>query len=364
MKTAILIFVIAILITIGGFAAIRYKTNQNEQVQTQTFSPVVKNEDSHPVDVFSKYSVTTEEPKMLPEETNPLTGSDDLVTLVLLGIDRRSKDELGFRTDTIVIVSANTETNKVVLTSVPRDLWVNGGRINALFTQNGWESLQAGLKEITGFTINDYIYTDFDDFVWIVDAMGGVPVTVERTFVDTSYPVDETKEYQTIEFTAGAEKLTGERALIYARSRKGDNGEGSDWMRMRRQHLILKGMLDAVTSPESIFNPMVVEEAFKLVTTNKMITSLSLDKAKLLWDLYKDKDLYEIESLYLDGEYLYNPPLEDYGGAWVLVENENGYKKFQEVLNAKLNDLNYEDTPTSTGQEVIPQAKETPTEEN
>lgn len=273
----------------------------------------------------------------------------DILSLLLLGIDRRSKTEMSFRTDTMIMVLANPKLNKAVLISVPRDLWYEGNRINAVYTLYGWEELQKAFKQISGFEPNKYILTDFEDFSWIIEAMGGVPVDIETSFVDSNYPVDETKTYQTVSFETGREILTGERALIFSRSRKGTNGEGSDWARMKRQHLILKGMLEAVLQPKSIFNPMVVENSFKMVTTNKMNTNLTIKEAEFLWDLYKDWEKYEISSLYLDSNYLYNPPMENYGGAWVMVPVDSTYKTFKSDIFKALygEDIN---TPTFEGQ--------------
>ncbi|MFC1622315.1 LCP family protein [Patescibacteria group bacterium] len=258
------------------------------------------------------------------------------INILLLGIDRRSRAETGYRTDIMILASLNPETNRITLVSIPRDLWYGGGRINALYIAQGWEPLQNAIEEFTGLRPERFILTDFKDFSWVVDAMGGVTVDVETTFTDVRYPVDATKTYQTINFTAGPEKMTGARALIFSRSRKGNNGEGSDWMRMKRQHLLLKGMVDAVQQPGSLFQPMVIEEAFKTVVENRMDTNLELKDVKYLWDFYKDKDKYEIYSFYLDYDYLYSPPLEQYGGAWVLVPKSGTYRQFHNAIHDKL----------------------------
>ena len=77
---------------------------------------------------------------------------------------------------------------------------------------------------------------------------------------------------------------------------------------------------------------MVVEKAFDTVTKGKMDTNMELFDAKYLWDFYKDKDQYEFHSLFLDHDYLYSPPLEEYGGAWVLVSETGSYKPFHNDL--------------------------------
>ena len=261
---------------------------------------------------------------------------EDRINMVLLGIDRRSKDE-GYRTDIVVVVSIDKAKNKALLVSLPRDLWWNGGRLNAVYSAEGWSGLQTAIETITGIKPQKYILTDFVDFEWIVDSMGGVPVTVETTFTDAQYPVDKTFEYQTVTFIQGEERLTGKRALIFSRSRKGDNDNG-DWGRMKRQHLILKGMLQAVSQPESIFKNMDVAKALDMVTKGRMDTNIEVSDAKYLWDLHKDWRSYQITSKYLDYNYLFTPPMEDYGGAWVLAPIGGNYETFKKDLNKVFDD--------------------------
>jgi len=257
--------------------------------------------------------------------------------ILLLGIDRRSRAETSFRSDIMILMAVNPAAKKIVLISVPRDLWAGGGRINAVYAQNGWKGIQSAFERITGLKPDNFILTDFSDFSWVVDAMNGVSVNVDKTFTDSEFPVDATKGYQTVIFTQGTEKLTGARALIFSRSRHGNNGEGSDWMRQKRQHLILKGMKDAIIQPGSIFNPMVIEKAFDTVTNERMDTNLTLKDAKYLWDLYKNRDQYTIESIYMNDDYLYNPPMSDYGGAWVLIPRNNDYSAFHRAVSDAIN---------------------------
>lgn len=316
-----LLFVISSIIL-----SLKAKTYTNNTILVE---PIVLDKNTNP---FKGLLGVLPQKEPVKQEINEL-GKDGILSLLLLGIDRRSREETGYRTDIMIQLIVNTKTNSAVMISIPRDLWVNGQRVNAIFVAEGWESMQSAVENITTFKPEKYILTDFADFSWIVDAMGGVPVTVERTFVDSSYPVDATKGYQTVTFNEGSEILTGERALIYARSRKGTNGEGSDWARMKRQHLILKGMLTAIIQPKSIFNPMVIENAYNTVTKGKMDTNLTVADTQYLWDFYKDKDLYKINSKFLDSEYLYNPPMEDFGGAWVMIPQVGGYERFNKEVN-------------------------------
>ncbi len=332
------IVIFLLVISLGTLGFVLYKSNSDLQKAGIDTGVVLS--------PFSK-SEAKDEPTDQFDENFPLGKP---INIMLLGIDRRSKAEFGYRTDIMILVSINPDTNNVVLVSLPRDLWYQGSKINGLYNNSGWEAFQAATEEVVGLKPERFILTDFEDFSWIVDAMGGVPVEVDRTFTDTSYPVDATEEYQTVAFTQGQEVLTGDRALIYSRSRKGTNGEGSDWARMRRQHKILVGMLGAVLQPKSIFNPMVVEKALKTVTQGRMDTNIQLADAKYLWDFYKDKDKYTIHSLFLDSDYLYSPPAEDYGGAWTIVPIDGTYETFQGKVKNAL--LGIEDEPTLDSLEV------------
>ncbi len=320
------ILTVLLFIAVAGYS---YTYVGGQRIKNlKVLSPIIKETGSSNLDVFNI-------------DTSPKSelNNSDVISVLLLGIDRRSKFEFGYRTDTMINLIFNKKTNVALLVSVPRDLWSGYGRINATFIESGWEGLADSFGEITGITPTKFVLTDFEDFSWVVDAMGGVPVDVVTTFTDSSYPVDATKGYQTVSFIQGREVLTGERALIYARSRKGNNGEGSDWMRMKRQHNILKGMLDAVAQPKSLFNPMNVEKALTMATQNRMDTNINVLDAEFLWDLYKDRDKYTIESVILDEDFIFNPPMEDYGGAWVLVSRTGGYLNFHTKISNLLNGI-------------------------
>lgn len=326
-----IVIIVALVLSLGTLGYIAFQSNkQLNEVGVDT---------GVTISPFSKLSSEDGQPQRL-EDKYPLGNP---INILLLGIDRRSKLEYSYRTDIMILLSINPLTNNVVMISIPRDLWYRGGKINGLFVSSGWDEMKRAVGEITGLEPERFILTDFEDFSWVVDAMGGVPVAVERSFIDPSYPIDETKEIQTVSFTQGPETLTGERALIFARSRKGTNGEGSDWARMRRQHKILTGMLNAVLQPSSIFSPMVVENAYKTVTEGRMDTNLEIKDAAYLWDFYKDKDDYTIHSLFLDHEYLFSPPLLDYGGAWTVVPRDGDYHTFQSVVQDRLQGITYED---------------------
>jgi LCP family protein required for cell wall assembly len=264
------------------------------------------------------------------------------INILLVGVDtstgRRTRGQAGFNTDTMILLSINTETNRVLLTSVPRDLWINGNKINALYIVYGEDNLVDAFEKVTGQEVQGVVRVDFDHFMWLVDAFGGVPVTVERTFTDYSFPNASDSGATTVTFVEGSETMDGSRALTFARSRKGNNGEGSDLMRAKRQHLLLQGMVEAISQPKSMFQPMVVEKFFKTIIDRGITTTLVLEDVKYLWDFYKDRDLYEVESFVVDGTYVYHPGMypDSAYKAWVFVPREPGFANLHADITAKL----------------------------
>lgn len=272
---------------------------------------------------------------------NSIFKKKDTLSVLVLGTDtsasRRSNGQRGYNTDTMILISVNTKTNRVLLTSVPRDYWINGNKINALYTVYGWETLKSAFEKITGLEVDGYIRADFDALRWIVDSFGGIPVNVERTFTDNNFPNNNDSGVIPVTFTEGLEIMPGQRALTFTRSRKGNNGEGSDLMRAKRQHLILQGMIEAVSQPKSIFWPMDIPKFFGAIT-KRMDTTLTLDDVYYIWDFYKDKDEYTVESFVIDGEYVYHPgryPQSSYR-TWVFIPKDGALSRLHRDIKDKL----------------------------
>lgn len=186
---------------------------------------------------------------LAPRPTGP-------VSVLLMGTDARA-DSLGpARTDTMILIVADPATSKVVLISIPRDLWVaipNHG-YNRINTANffgdaeqpgrGPQLAKQVVSENFGVPVQHHIRIRFQGFVDVIDTLGGVTVDVPRDLDDDRYP---TADYGTqhIHIPAGVQKMDGETALIYARSRYSTN----DFDRARRQQQILLAAYEKVNSP-------------------------------------------------------------------------------------------------------------------
>jgi LCP family protein required for cell wall assembly len=184
-----------------------------------------------------------------------------------------------YLTDSMLVVSLNTATRQAILVSVPRDIWAkiptNGRagsywKINAAYPLGMDDRSYPGkdpafrgvdgaahlaayvVQQVLGIPIDYWITLDFNAFRRAVDAVNGVDVTVERSFV-ASYPINDdpdiNPDWTTISFDAGPQHMQGERALQYARARYSDTeGEGNDFARARRQQRLVEAIKRQVYS--------------------------------------------------------------------------------------------------------------------
>ncbi len=197
------------------------------------------------------------------------------VNTVLLGSDA-GQDRWGTRTDSMMVVSTNTETGDSLLIGIPRnlervpfptgnplhDLYPNGYDCGDECLMNGIWTLAEGrpdlfpgvenpgrqttvdvIGEITGLDIHQSVVINLRGFKALVDAMGGVDVNVQQRVCVSC----RTSSTGGIEFTGdkrewiepGLQHLDGRLALWYARSRAGSD----DFSRMRRQRCVAGALM-------------------------------------------------------------------------------------------------------------------------
>ncbi len=197
--------------------------------------------------------------------------NEDRVNVLLIGIGGEGH-EGGLLADTIILANIKPSTKEVVLLSIPRDLTVNipgyGERkINNANAFGAMDDLPGGggmftariLSNVLNTSIPYYMRVDFSGFKKLVDDAGGVNIDVDKSFTDYEYPTTNFG-YQTISFKQGVQKMDGDKALKYTRSRHGNNGEGSDFARSRRQQKVIMALKDKMLSLEFLANPEAVSK--------------------------------------------------------------------------------------------------------
>ena len=114
------------------------------------------------------------------------------VNILILGDDsgmERHGGKVNGRTDIIIIVHLNLDTCKGTAVTIPRDTWVNipghgEGKINGAHAIGGNELTIQTIEELSGLEIDNYIITDFDGFIPLIDFLGGVTVEVGEDLSD------------------------------------------------------------------------------------------------------------------------------------------------------------------------------------
>lgn len=157
------------------------------------------------------------------------------LNVLVLGVDTRPDDqEMGSRTDTIMLVQVVPKTGDIKLLSVPRDLLVEvepgrKDRINAAYNYGGIRETLDVLQNYSGVPVDHYAIIDFRGFSDVIDAMGGVTVDVDGA-------VEFPEKWQISE---GVQELDGQEALFYARYR---HTERADLDRMQRQRELVAAL--------------------------------------------------------------------------------------------------------------------------
>ena len=255
--------------------------------------------------------------------------------ILFLGADKRSPSQSSYRTDSIMLVSILKDEKRALLTSIPRDLWLGGTKINAHFCNEGFDPFKERISKVLGIEPDYYISTGFEGFVWSLDQLGKIEPNIKRSFTDTNYPADRPNAPHPPNFQAGVQTLTPEEALMYCRSRKGTNGEGSDFQRMRRQQNLMVS-LPGTFKNSNLFK--LTAEALYNLFIGRIQTNMGVGDASRLLPIVKDWENYEIENLVLDtNNYLVHPPMSEYGGAYVLTPRTGSFDEIKEIVQAKLN---------------------------
>jgi LCP family protein required for cell wall assembly len=193
-----------------------------------------------------------------------------------LGIGGKGHDGSDL-TDTMIFVSVSLTDHSISLISIPRDIWIPDlmAKINSAYY---WGETQPGrggglafskqiVSEVTGQPVNYALVIDFSGFQDIINTLGGIDVTVDRSFTDTKYPIagkendtcggDPTLacRYLTIHFEKGPTHMDGVTALEFVRSREGDNGENTDFARSARQQKVIAAVGKKIMSVNTLISP-------------------------------------------------------------------------------------------------------------
>ena len=253
--------------------------------------------------------------------------------ILLLGVDSNGEGAdlwEGTRSDTIIIVNLDPKTHSVCAISIPRDSKVylpdNKGiqKINSAHALGGVNLVKKTLKETFGIKIDKYVIVHDEAVEKIVDALGGIPIYVEKPMKYHDYAGK-----LHIDLNKGDTILNGKQAVGYLRYRKDGLG---DIGRTQRQQWFLKSLFDKLHSPQIITKiPEVLNVCNTYIKTDMSFYELSQYAA-----FARSVDENKIEIATLPGA----PNQKGYISYWILDP-----QKTQQVINRMI----YREKPALDG---------------
>ena len=267
--------------------------------------------------IFGIYSCTSISliRKMNYEDTSGMVhyasgaGHEHVRSFLVIGTDGRTADDRG-RSDSMILVSINSKTNQLIMTSFMRDCYVdipdNGwNKLNAAYSFGGPELLIQTIENNFDVRIDDYVTIDFASFVSVVDSVGGIDIDVsneeaEEINVILMAEVNELMgDDRMADLLNGGGKLhlNGKQALAYSRIRHVGN---SDFERTERQRRVMSLIIAKVKT----FNPSIFKNLASDVLPD-VSTNMSTSKAYLLSLRLPFAARYKIKQIQIPAEGTY-----------------------------------------------------------
>lgn len=254
--------------------------------------------------------------------------------IYITGIDTYGSISTASRSDVNIVVSVNPKTNKVMITSIPRDYYVklHSKKENDKLTHAGIYGVNESvttIEDLLNIDINYYVKVNFTSLIDIVDAIDGITVNSNYDFKTGVYD-SNTRPYS---FKKGKNELNGKEALAFSRERKAF--VGGDRIRNENQQLVLKAIADKVLSPSILtkYNNLLssLDDAF--------VTNMDDDQIKNFIKKQLDKNKkWDIDNYVLEGsdssDYTYSYKS---GKSYVMLPDEESVNSAIDKINKILN---------------------------
>ena len=255
--------------------------------------------------------------------------------ILLVGVDKNGNDDnTDFtRTDTIMLISADTKTGEMELMSIPRDSRVKirdkFDKVNHAHAFGGIELTMQTLRQFLGLDIDYYVQVNYQALINIVDALGGV---------DYDVPEGINIHKGKVKINPGPNHLDGNEVMWYLRTRNIYNN--GDIGRVNTQQAFVKAMVDEMVKKSKDMNLMTfISNYIKYVKTNLPMSAM-LDLAGHINSFSSDKmSTHTVPGMEqtINGTSYWIP---DYDKTWQIVDDSYGNFKLK---NWKKEDSGYEE---------------------
>lgn len=183
-------------------------------------------------------------------ENDPVNvdSGQDPFSVLLMGVDTgaEGRTDQG-RSDTMMVLTVNPNTNQTTIVSIPRDTYVEipgvgMDKINHAYAFGGTSLAVNTVQNLFNMPVDFYVSVNMEGLQQMVDALGGITITPTMSFSQGGYS-----------FTEGQPTLmNGDMVLEYVRMRYED--PQGDYGRQARQRQVVQGIIDGIASVDSIFN--------------------------------------------------------------------------------------------------------------
>ena len=212
---------------------------------------------------------------------------NELRHILLLGIDARPGQTTG-RTDTMIILTVDTDNQKIKLMSLMRDIIVaipghENNRLNAAYVFGGADLLLQTIENNFGIQIDHYVGVNFSMLADLIDQIGGLTLTVESEYymdrinavIKEDNKVLGIDENDGLLTEPGEQLMTGKQAQAYARYRYGTSD--GDFGRTARQREVITKIFYKLVDMS-----MVELSALAMANIDNVVTNLTLQDIMLL----------------------------------------------------------------------------------
>ncbi|MED1672548.1 LCP family protein [Pallidibacillus thermolactis] len=251
----------------------------------------------------------------------------DNISILIVGADSsETREDLGNpRSDTLIYATLNKNENSIKLLSIPRDSLVyipyleKETKINSAYASKaGLNATIETVEHLLEVPVDYYVTLNFEAFIDIVDALGGITIDVPFEI----YEQNSKDEANAIHLLPGRQKLNGEEALAFARTRKYDN----DIERGKRQQQVIKAVFDKAMSVDAVLKAGEIIESIG----DNLKTNLRPNEIFGLISYAVNGSGLNIESLTLEG-YDYQP-----GRVYYYKLDEEALEKTKQTLQDHL----------------------------
>lgn len=304
----------------------------NHEVEAILISDIIKNKYEEDDETFTnniRILKTIEIKKSIEDITKKVSIKNTPFNILISGIDTYGDINQTSRNDVNIVATVNPNTNEILLTSIPRDYYVQlhgtTGYKDKLTHASyyGINMAVETIEDILDIDINYYIKVNFSTVVELVDELGGVDVYADQSV--KLYPC---------KINEGYNHLNGTCALAFSRERysyiDGDRHRG------RNQQEVIRAIFTKITSGTTILTEYT---NILNVMDGKFATNMDMNECTnfIKYEL-NDLKNYTIKNTQLDG-YGSMGPTYSYPGQdlWIMIPYQNTIDSAKELINKMLN---------------------------